>query len=210
MPAPSLTRLDPTTPPRAVVLLLHGGKPHGRDEVGARSASWRRMAALQRAVTPRLHGAGAASWLLRYRERGWNGTGASATQDARWALDQVRDELGDVPVVLLGHSMGARTAVHVADHDSVDGVVALAPWWDRSDPVSTLRGRHLRAAHGRADRITSARMTRDYVRRAGPVASSTGFEDMGRVGHYMLRRVERWEEVATASCLALLGDRTTG
>lgn len=209
VPAPSLTRLDPTSAPTSaptsVVLLLHGGKPHGRDEVGARSASWRRMAALQRGVTPRLHEAGAATWLVRYRERGWNGTGASATEDARWALAEVRDELGEVPVVLLGHSMGARTAVHVADDPSVVGVVALAPWWDRSDPVSALTGRHLRAAHGRADRITSARMTRDYVRRARPVAASTGFEDMGRVGHYMLRRVARWEDVAVRACLDMVG-----
>jgi predicted esterase len=214
VPAPSLTRLDPTapptSPPSAVVLLLHGGKPHGRDQVGARSASWRRMAALQRGVAPRLHEAGTTTWLLRYRERGWNGTGASATEDARWALAQVREELGGVPVVLLGHSMGARTAVHVADDPSVVGVVALAPWWDRSDPVSTLTGRHLRAAHGRADRITSARMTRDYVRRAAPVAVSTGFEDMGRVGHYMLRRVGHWEAVATDACLAVVGARTSG
>ena len=33
-----------------------------------------------------------------------------------------------MPVVLLGHSMGGRTAVAVADDPSVVGVVALAPW----------------------------------------------------------------------------------
>lgn len=124
MPAPSLTRLDPPAPPTSVVLLLRGGKPRGRDEVGARSASWHRMAALQRATSARLHEAGVASWLLRYRERGWNGTGTSATEGGRWALDQVRSEVG---------------------------VVALAPWWDRSDPLKVPpQEREQRRASGRS------------------------------------------------------------
>lgn len=221
MSAPSLTRLDPTpaqtvpalalpeaaVDPAGVVLLLHGGKPRGHDAVGARSASWRRMAALQRAITPRAHEAGVTTWLLRYRERGWNGTGASATEDARWALEEVRRELGEVPVVLLGHSMGARTAVHVADAPGVVGVVGLAPWWDASDPVDTLAERHLRAAHGRSDKITSARLTQEYVRRAGVVAASADFADMGRVGHYMLRRVDAWNDLATVAALGLLQRR---
>ncbi len=100
-------------------------------------------------------------------------------------------------VVLLLH--GGRT--HVV------GVVALAPWWDRSEPVSGLPGRHLHAAHGRTDRITSARMTRDYVRRAGPVAASTTFDDMGLVGHYMLHRVASWNDVAATAALGMVEDR---
>ncbi len=126
-------------------------------------------------------------------------------QDARAALEQVRRELGDVPVVLLGHSMGGRTAAYVADDPSVVGVVGLAPWWQGDDPVSALAGKHVRAAHGRTDKITSARMTRAFLDRAGPVAASVAFEDMGRVGHYMLRQVPRWNDVATRHSLELLG-----
>jgi alpha-beta hydrolase superfamily lysophospholipase len=125
VPEPTLTRLDAPAP-RAVVLMLHGGKEHSTQPVDGRSASWRRMAALQHAVTPRLHEAGVSTWLLRYRTRGWDG-GASKVQDTRWALDEIRTAVGEVPVVLLGHSMGGRTAVHVADHPQVAGVVALAP-----------------------------------------------------------------------------------
>lgn len=201
-PAPSVTR-DDLADPRGVVLVLHGGKPASSQVVDGRSASWRRMAAMQRSLGPDLREAGVASWLLRYRRRGWNG-GAPVT-DAQWALREVRRELGDVPVVLLGHSMGARTAVHVADDPSVVGVVGLAPWWQESDPVGPLRGRRLVAAHGRVDRITSPRATQAYLQRADGVAASVELRDMGRVGHYMLRRAADWNAVATEAVLRQLG-----
>ena len=197
----ALTRLDAEAP-RAVALVLHGGKQSSRQPVDGRSASWKRMAAMQRSITPDLHAAGVSTWLLRYSVRGWNDGAPIA--DARWALDQVRAEVGDVPVVLLGHSMGGRTAAYVADDPSVVGVVAVAPWWQADDPVSTLRGRRVAAAHGRTDKITSARMTRSYLERAAGVASTTEFHDMGRVGHYMFRRVPTWNDFATTRCLGLL------
>lgn len=204
--APSLTRLDTAAPARGLVLMLHGGTERSHQDVGTRSASWRRFAAMQRAITPRTHQAGVGTWLLRYRERGWNGTGATQVADARWALEHVRRELGDLPVVLLGHSMGARTAVHVADDDSVLGVVALAPWLPMGESVVALADRALRAAHGRSDKITSARATAAYVERARRVASSAELADMGRVGHYLLRRVEAWNDHAVEQSLKLLTD----
>lgn len=199
----SLTRLDLAGTPRVVCLVLHGGTQHSHEPVGGRSASWKRMAAMQRRITPRLHEAGIATWLLRYRARGWNGTGAGPQQDARWALDQVRAAYGDVPVVLLGHSMGGRTSAYVADDPAVVGVMALAPWWQPDDPVGALRDRHVVAAHGRSDKITSARMTRAFLARATPLAASTEYVDMGRVGHYMLRRIDRWNDVAAEGVLKL-------
>ena len=201
-PGPSVTRLDVSGDPRGVVLMLHGGKQASTQPVDQRSASWRRLAALQRTITPRAHDAGVSTWLLRYTVRGWNN--GAPVADARWAIEEVRRELGDVPVVLLGHSMGARTAVHVADAPSVLGVVGVAPWWSPDDPVRTLAGRQVHAAHGRTDKITSARMTRAYLERATAVASSTSFTDMGRVGHYMFRRVDAWNTFAVDTSLDLL------
>ena len=188
--------------PSALVLLLHGGKERSSEPVDGRSASWRRMAAIQRAVTPEAHAAGASTWLLRYQVRGWNG--GAPVADARWALDEVRRELGDLPVVLLGHSMGGRTAVHVADDPNVLGVVALAPWLPKGEPVAALGGRSLRAAHGRADKITSFRATAAYVERAKAVADEATLTDMGRVGHYMFRRVAAWNRFATEQSLAVI------
>lgn len=203
MPPPHLTRSDPPDV-RGVVLMLHGGKPSSTRPVDGRSASWRRMAALQRDLAPSYAEAGLATWLLRYTHRGWNGDGAGPVADARSALAEVRRQHGPVPVVLVGHSMGARTGVRVADDPSVRGLVALAPWFEPGDQVGPLAGRHLRAAHGRADRITSARRTRSFVDRAEQVAASARFTDMGPVGHYLLRRVDAWTAFARDAALAVV------
>jgi predicted esterase len=207
VPSPSLTRHD-VAQPRGLVLMLHGGKADGTTPVDESSASWRRSNWMLTHTRGRLNRAGASVWLLRYSLRGWNarrGATPSPVPDARWALEQARSELGDLPVVLLGHSMGARTAVAVADDPAVAGVVALAPWLPADEPNHALAGRHLAAAHGRTDKITSARQTREFVRRAAPVAVSTEFHDMGRVGHYMFRDIPAWNAFAVDRSLTQLG-----
>ena len=109
MTAPSLTRYDAPGRPRAVVLMLHGGRAQSHSPVDGRNLSWRRAHALQRAISPRVMQEGVSTWLLRYRHRGWNDLASpSPVPDALWALEEVRRELGALPVILLGHSMGAR------------------------------------------------------------------------------------------------------
>lgn len=202
--SPSVSRYDAPGRPRAAVLMLHGGREQSAAVVDGRSASWRRSALMQRAIARPAQDAGVSVWLLRYRHRGWNG--GMPVSDARWALDRVREELGEVPVVLLGHSMGARTAAHAADDASVRGVVALAPWFPPGEPVDALAGRHLLAAHGRGDRITSYGATAAFVQRAGRVAASAELRDMGPMGHYLIRGAAAWNEVAVRGCLDFLAD----
>jgi alpha-beta hydrolase superfamily lysophospholipase len=189
---PSLTRYDVPGQARAVVLVLHGGKDRSSAPVTGKSLSWRRAHGLARALTAPLVDDAVGVWLLRYRTVGWNRDGADKIADARWALDRAAADLGEVPVVLVGHSMGGRTACHTADHSLVRGVVALAPWLPPADPVEALAGRELHAAHGRRDHITRAGDTRAYVDRARAVASAASFTDMGDRGHYLLRGVHAW------------------
>lgn len=202
-----LTRRDVPGSPTGLILLLHGGREHGLGPVTGRSGSWWRSHAMMRQITRRAHRAGVSLWLLRYRRQGWNAgvqPEPSPVPDARWALEQARRELAGVPVVLIGHSMGGRTAVAVADHPAVTGVVALAPWLPAGEPVAPLAGRRFAAAHGTLDKITSAARTEQFVRRAQDVATSAEFHDMGPVGHYMLRAIPRWNEFATTRALAFL------
>lgn len=202
---PSLTRHDLPGPasPRGVILMLHGGKEASTVPVDHRSLSRKRSLAMQAAIAPAAAEVGLSTWLLSYRVRGWN-DGSGPVADARWALEQVRREVGEVPVALVGHSMGGRTAVHVADDPLVTGVVGLAPWWPAHESVQALAGKRLVAAHGRRDRITSYRATGRFVERAREVAASVEMHDMGPSGHYLLRRIAAWNDVALTSALALL------
>lgn len=204
MGAPSITRVDADGRARALILMLHGGTQHSQAPVHDGNLSWHRARALQRALARQVADQGVAVWLLRYGQRGWNDAlRPSPVLDARWALDQIRATT-EVPVVIVGHSMGARTGARVADDPSVRGLVALAPWFPSDEPVTPLQGKDLVVGHGRRDRITSYAASRAFVQRCERVARTATFTDMGPVGHYLLRRVSAWNDLAATSALAML------
>ena len=193
--------------PRGVVLMLHGGAERNHHVVEDRNKQLWRARWMFDQVRGRLGRAGVATALLRFSVVGWNaghGPRPAPVEDTAWALDQLRERYDGLPVVLLGHSMGARTAAWSAGDPAVVGVVGLAPWFPADDPVEQLAGRHLVGAHGSSDRITSAKATRRFLARADEVAATTKFVDRGRIGHYMLRDIPGWNRVAVTETLRIL------
>src|SRR5262245_35979353 len=79
---------------RALVLVLHGGREHGREPVPNRRLAYRRMLPFARALN---RGGGLATWILRYRYRGWNEPDLNPVRDAEWALDQARHRHPGIP-----------------------------------------------------------------------------------------------------------------
>jgi pimeloyl-ACP methyl ester carboxylesterase len=189
---------------RAVVLVLHGGKEHSFEESEPMHLSSRRMRPFARALHRQGADHGIAVWSVKYRVRGWNGREMSPVHDARWALEEVVARHGDVPVVLVGHSMGGRTAVHVLGEPNVVAMVGLAPWLPH-EPVGVARDRAVLIAHGIVDRWTSPSETRAWAEHARPLARSLTYVRVRRSGHFMLRRARLWTDLAVGFALRNLG-----
>lgn len=209
VPGPRLDIYLSPARPRAVVLLLHGGQERSTEPVRNKHASWWRMAALARSLKSFAKQYDLDLELLQYRVRGWNAPDApSPVQDARWALAQIEAAHPTVPVILVGHSMGGRTACRVADDPQVLGVVGLAPWLPEGEPHQALDGRQLHVLHGTRDRWTSARWSRDFVERCRPSATVATWKSLPGAGHFMLRRRSAWRRFVEESVVDILDSAT--
>ena len=205
MAEPRLDRFSTPDSPRAIVLLLHGGQEHSVEPVENKHASWWRMALMARSLRRFARKRGFSVSLLQYGQRGWNSQSDPApVRDARWALDHLTTEHPGVPVVLVGHSMGGRTACRAADDPAVVGVVGLAPWLPATEPNRTIAGRHLRILHGTADRWTSPAASKAYVERSRGVAASGSWTPLAGAGHFMLRRLSTWRRFVEDSVTEIL------
>ena len=202
--APSVVSLDARGDTKAVVLVLPGGRADSFEATDARQLTAVRMRPLARHLHRRVRQHGVAVWLVRYRYRGWNGPEMSPVPDAGWALDEVRRRHGDVPVVLVGHSMGGRTALRVAGDRSVGAVAALAPWLFDTEPTEQLDGRRVLIAHGDLDKVTSPAASRRYADRAARVATVTYVAIRGDL-HGMVLRWRTWHRLTTSFVLDVLG-----
>ncbi len=190
--------------PRAAVLLLHGGRSQDTTPPPRWGPPALRMIPFGRAIAGAVAGHGVALGTVRYRCRGWNGDRADAAVDARAALDALRRTIGPVPVVLVGHSLGGRAALRVADHPMVRGVVALAPWCPPDEPVAGLAGRRAVLLHCPHDRVTDPNGSWEFVRRANDAGAAACGISVAHGGHAMLRGAGTWHRLTAALTAGLL------
>jgi pimeloyl-ACP methyl ester carboxylesterase len=188
---------------RGAVVVAHGGQEASTAPTTAVQPAVLRMIPVAAAIGRAVRGRDVVVQRLRFRVRGWNGAQASPVQDLRDLLDDIRAGFGPVPVVLVGHSMGARAALRAAGHPSVAAVAGLAPWLPPGEPVDQLAGRAILLAHGTADSVTSAPETWAYAERARALTTVAEIEVRGG-DHPMLLRASLWHALAaTFTCLSL-------
>ena len=189
---------------RGVVVVAHGGRPVSTAPATAIQPAVLRMVPVAAAIRRALPGGSVVVSRPRFRVQGWNGAQASPVGDLSEHLDDLRAQFGPVPVVLVGHSMGARAALRAAGHPSVAAVAGLAPWLPPGEPVEQLAGRSILLAHGTADVVTSPAETWAYAVRARALARVAEVEIRGG-DHPMIRRAALWHALAATFVGASLG-----
>ncbi len=196
--------MPPGVSTKGVVLVAHGGQASSTTPTSALQPAVLRMIPVAVAIRQALRGSGAVVQRPRFRVRGWNGAQASPVGDLNEALDAIAAEFGPVPVVLVGHSMGARAAVRAAGHPAVSAVAGLAPWLPPGEPAGQLAGRRVLLAHGTADSITSPAETWAFLEEARAVTEVAAVE-LRDGDHPMLRRARLWHAIAAEFARAALG-----
>ena len=186
----------------AVVLLLHGGTPDSFAPVRAFDHAVLRLFPFGRGVVRAASGRIAVA-TLRYAVRGWNGEQESPLPDARWALDQIDERFGDLPMGLVGHSMGGRVALRVADHVAVHGggvssVAALAPWLPPGESISAIDHQTLLLAHGTADRVTDPAHTSELAEKLAADGVDVELVRFPGARHSMLFPARPWHDLVAA------------
>jgi dienelactone hydrolase len=189
---PALEHVPPAGPLRALAVFCHGGTVASVDPPRERALSLLRMRAIEQFVRASTAEQGVGTYLVRYRVAGWNGVAADAYADVAWTLAQLRARHGDdVPVVLVGHSMGGRAVLRAGGDPSVRAVCALAPWTPPGEPVEHLRDQTVAVLHGRGDRWVPAALSADFAVRARAAGTRIArFTIAG--GHSMIRRAPVW------------------
>jgi len=189
---------------RGVVVVAHGGQEVSTARTTALQPAVLRMIPVAAAIGRAVRGRGVVIRRPRFGVRGWNGLQASPVHDLDELLDGIRVEFGPVPVVLIGHSMGARAALRAAGHPCVAAVAGLAPWLPPGEPVEQLAGRNILLAHGTADLVTRPADTWAYAGRARALTAVAEIQVRGGE-HAMVRRAALWHSLAAAFTGVSLG-----
>lgn len=175
------------------MLLLHGGAARRKAmAVSPAQLSVLRMIPLGWRMARAGRGRLAVHRLLN-THRGWD-TSHTPVQDVAWALAQLAERYGDLPVSLVGHSLGGRAALLAGDGANVRSVVALNPWLYVDDRPQ-LSGRQVLFVHGTADRIAPIAHARTVAERVAH-DTSTGFIEVEDGKHAMLRQAGKFGSYA--------------
>lgn len=154
---------------------------------------------------------GVAVRLLRYRVRGWNGDAADTLTDTRWALDQIREQYGPLPVLLIGNSLGGRAAFRAAGAANVAGVAGIAPWLPEGEPVGQLAGREVLILHGDKDHSEAgAVQSLEFAGRARAIVPELARLEIPGAGHFLLKGANAAFELCTEFAMNVLADATRG
>lgn len=191
-----------------IVLVAHGGQSSSTEPTAPLQLAVLRMIPVAIAIRSALRGSGAVVRRPRFTQRGWNGDQASPVHDLNRILDEIAADCGPVPVVIVGHSMGARAAVRAAGHPAVTAVAGLAPWLPPEEPAAQLAGRRVLLVHSTADGITSPDETWAFVERARAFTDVAAIE-IKDGDHPMLRRAPLWHAIAAEFTRAALGLETS-
>ena len=207
---PDSRLIDVSVPhdPRGVVLVLHGGGSRGGPmRVSPAQLSVLRMIPVAERAARAGHHQLAVLRLLNSR-RGWD-TSHTPVDDVSWALAEIASRFGaEVPVCLIGHSLGGRAALLSAGQPQVRGVVALAPWVYPSDSAPGASDTPIVVIHGDQDRVASPDRSR---RVAQTLARQTRVAYIVVEGgkHAMLSRRRYFDRLA-ADCSAWMLLGSTG
>ena len=185
------------------MLVLHGGASRRQGtRVSPTQLSVLRMIPVASRVARASAGRLAVLRLLN-SSRGWD-VDHTPLHDVKWALGEIAERFGDeLPVCLIGHSLGGRAALLAADQPSVRGVVALAPWVYPTDVVADARGTPIVIIHGDADRVASPARSRQVAQALSRETNVTYVSVKGGT-HSMLGRLETFDGLAARSAAWML------
>lgn len=197
---PELSFSVPEGAVRSVVIVLPGGRERGMVRVRRWNLVVLRMRPFARAIRRTVPDS--AIVLVRYRHRGWNR--ADPVDDVSETRRVVAERFGEMPIVLVGHSMGGRTALRSAGLAGVEGVVGLAPWIPDGEPHEQLADRRVMLLHGANDRTTSPEGTARFATRVASVAREIASLRLAHTGHTMVRRATTWHRLTADAVAAIL------
>lgn len=198
-----LIDVDVPTDPDGVVVVLHGGaSPRKGVPVSPTQLSVLRMVPVASRIAREAKGRLVVLRMLNSR-RGWE-SDHTPVDDVRSALGEIAERFGaDVPVCLVGHSLGGRAALLCAAEEQVRGVVALAPWVLGSDPIVGPPDTPIVIIHGDADVVASPSRSRRLAESLA-VSGTVSYVSVRRGIHAMLIRLDAFDGLSARCAMWML------